>query len=72
MSEYLNPGVYVEEIDAGPKPIEGVSTSTAGESEVTAIGQLPVNRNWLPAFPSLCGSLADSCRLTNSPITNGR
>jgi uncharacterized protein len=30
MPEYLAPGVYVEEIEAGPKPIEGVSTSTAG------------------------------------------
>ena len=30
MSEYLSPGVYVEEIETGGKPIEGVSTSTAG------------------------------------------
>jgi len=30
MAEYLAPGVYVEEIDTGAKPIEGVSTSTAG------------------------------------------
>jgi phage tail sheath protein FI len=29
MPEYLSPGVYVEEI-AGPRPIEGVGTSTAG------------------------------------------
>jgi phage tail sheath protein FI len=29
MPEYLSPGVYVEEIDRGPKPIEGVGTSTA-------------------------------------------
>ncbi|NEP84467.1 MAG: hypothetical protein F6K39_43960, partial [Okeania sp. SIO3B3] len=29
MPEYLSPGVYVEEIDSGPKPIEGVSTSVA-------------------------------------------
>jgi len=29
MPEYLSPGVYVEEI-AGPRAIEGVSTSTAG------------------------------------------
>jgi len=29
MPEYLSPGVYVEEVDAGPKPIEGVATSTA-------------------------------------------
>lgn len=30
MPEYLAPGVYVEEISTGPKPIEGVSTSTTG------------------------------------------
>lgn len=36
MPEYLSPGVYVEEIERGPKPIEGVATSTAafvGETE---------------------------------------
>jgi Bacteriophage tail sheath protein len=36
MPEYLHPGVYIEEIERGPKPIEGVSTSTAaflGETE---------------------------------------
>src|SRR5688572_24200761 len=38
MPEYLSPGVYVEEIDAGPKPIEGVSTSTAGAVGVTRLG----------------------------------
>jgi uncharacterized protein len=38
MPEYLSPGVYVEEIDAGPKPIEGVSTSTAGAVGVTERG----------------------------------
>ena len=38
MAEYLSPGVYVEEIDAGPKPIEGVSTSTAGVVGVTERG----------------------------------
>ncbi|CAN7806116.1 phage tail sheath subtilisin-like domain-containing protein [Paraburkholderia hospita] len=30
MPEYLAPGVYTEEVGAGPRPIEGVSTSTAG------------------------------------------
>ena len=29
MPEYLAPGVFVEEIDTGNKPIEGVSTSVA-------------------------------------------
>src|SRR5262249_44978292 len=36
MSEYLHPGVYIEEIERGPRPIEGVATSTAaflGETE---------------------------------------
>lgn len=41
MPEYLAPGVYVEEIDRGSKPIEGVSTSTAGMVGVTERG--PVN-----------------------------
>jgi phage tail sheath protein FI len=30
MPEYLAPGVYIEEVEIGAKPIEGVSTSTAG------------------------------------------
>jgi hypothetical protein len=38
MPEYLSPGVYVEEIDAGPRPIAGVSTSTAGMVGVTVRG----------------------------------
>ncbi|GHH66696.1 hypothetical protein GCM10017673_12670 [Streptosporangium violaceochromogenes] len=38
MPEYLSPGVYVEEVDAGPRPIAGVSTSTAGMVGVTLRG----------------------------------
>jgi phage tail sheath protein FI len=30
MPEYLTPGVYMEEFEIGARPIEGVSTSTAG------------------------------------------
>jgi len=41
MPEYLAPGVYVEEVDTGNKPIEGVSTSTAGMVGMTERG--PVN-----------------------------
>jgi phage tail sheath protein FI len=29
MPEYLSPGVYVEEVNSGPRPIEGVGTTTA-------------------------------------------
>lgn len=41
MPEYLAPGVYVEEVSMGSKPIEGVSTSTAGLVGVAERG--PVN-----------------------------
>jgi len=38
MPEYLSPGVYVEEVNTGSKPIEGVSTSTVGMVGVTERG----------------------------------
>src|SRR3954452_10140213 len=38
MPEYLAPGVYMEEVAAGPVPIEGVSTSTAGLVGLTERG----------------------------------
>lgn len=42
MPEYLSPAVYVEEIDTGSKPIEGVSTSTAGMVGMTERGPVDV------------------------------
>jgi phage tail sheath protein FI len=41
MPSYLHPGVYIEEIPSGSKPIEGVSTSTTGFVGATFRG--PVN-----------------------------
>src|SRR5215213_9962547 len=38
MPEYLSPGVYIEELDAGPRPIAAVSTSTTGMVGVTVRG----------------------------------
>jgi len=55
MPEYLSPGVYVEEVDAGPKPIEGVSTSITGAVGVTAFG--PTSGK-----PQLVTSFADFTR----------
>lgn len=40
MPEYLAPGVYIEEFELGPRPIEGVGTSTAGFLGVTERGPL--------------------------------
>ncbi len=50
MPEYLAPGVYVEEIEMGAKPIEGVSTSTAGFLGPTERG---------PTSPRLVTNFAD-------------
>ena len=49
MPEYLSPGVYVEEVSSGAKPIEGVSTSTAGFFGPTQRGPMAVKlvTSWL-------------------------
>jgi uncharacterized protein len=47
MPEYLSPGVYVEELQTGPRPIEGVGTSTTGMVGPTERG---------PEAPTLVGS----------------
>ncbi len=52
MPEYLSPGVYVEEVDTGSKPIEGVSTSTVGMVGVTGKGRTD-------GLPQLVTSFAD-------------
>jgi phage tail sheath protein FI len=49
MPEYLSPGVYVEEVPSGIKPIEGVGTSTGafiGIAERGVIGQPKLITNW--------------------------
>ena len=46
---YLTPGVYVEEVDKGSKPIEGVGTAVAaflGVAEKGPIGQATMIANW--------------------------
>jgi len=57
MPEYLSPGVYVEEIEIGAKPIAGVSTSTAGFLGETERG---------PTTPRLVTSWLDYQRVFGS------
>ena len=38
MGNYQSPGVYVEEVELGAKPIEGVATNVAGTVGVTVRG----------------------------------
>ena len=55
MPEYLSPGVYVEEFDSGPTPMQGVSTSVVGFIGLAEKG--PVIGN-----PVLITSVADFSR----------
>lgn len=63
MPEYLSPGVYVEEIEIGAKPIEGVSTSTAGFLGETERG---------PTTPQLVTSWLQFQRLYGSYLPGSR
>ena len=54
MPEYRAPGVYIEELQIGAKPIEGVSTSIAGFLGATERG---------PENPTLVTSLIDYTRI---------
>ena len=62
MPEYLAPGVYVEEIDTGNKPIEGVATSTVGFLGLTERG---------PVTPLLVTSFSEFTRMYGRYISNG-
>ena len=64
MPEYLSPGVYVEEIDRGARPIEGVGTATAAFVGFAPAG--PPNRptlvtNW-SQYVETFGSLEEGGR----------
>ncbi|OBF33700.1 hypothetical protein A5724_19310 [Mycobacterium sp. ACS1612] len=63
MPEYLAPGVYVEEVDTGAKPIEGVSTSTCAMVGVAERG--PVN------VPILVTSVGEYVRLYGGQLRAG-
>lgn len=60
MPEYLAPAVYVEEVDTGSKPIEGVSTSTSGMVGVTERGPVDV--------PILVTSTGEYRRVFGEPL----
>jgi phage tail sheath protein FI len=63
MPEYLTPGVFIEEIERGPRPIEGVPTSTAAFLGETERG---------PLRPRLVTSYNDYRRWFGGPFRDGR
>ena len=65
MPEYKTPGVYVEEVDRGSKPIEGVSTSTAGFLGATERGRTaPQLVTSFPDFRRKYGGFIESSYLS--------
>jgi phage tail sheath protein FI len=62
MSQYLSPGVYVEEKSSGVKPIEGVGTSTGafvGIAEKGPIGKAELIANWTQFVNKFGGYITD-------------
>lgn len=66
--EYLSPGVYVEEVDKGAKPIEGAGTSVAafvGFAEQGPVNQPTFIPNWTE-FVGTFGGFIKGAYLANS------
>ena len=70
MSSYLHPGVYVEEIPSGSKPIEGVGTSTAafvGYTTKGPIGEPELILKW-DDYDSQYGGIRDTGTTEGDPM----
>ncbi len=71
MPTYLHPGVYVEEIPSGSKPIEGVGTSTAAFVGYTAkgpVGEPTLIFKW-ESYEEIFGGIRDTGKqVTGDPM----
>lgn len=63
MPQYRTPGVYIEEVPSGPRPVDGAATAIAAMVGITARG--PVNT------PVAVRSLADFTRRFGGPLAPG-
>jgi phage tail sheath protein FI len=67
-TSYLSPGVYVEEVDRGTKPIEAVGTNTVGflgESMMGPVNQAVLITNW-SQFVKTFGDFTQSTHLAHA------
>ena len=63
MPTYLSPGVYVEEVEAGARPIEGVGTAVAAFVGFAAKGEYntaTLVSNWAQ-YTEKFGDFAEGC-----------
>ena len=68
MPQYLSPGVYVEEVEAGSRPIEGVGTAVAAFVGIAASGPLhepTLVSNWTQ-FTKIFGEFVEGSYLAHS------
>jgi len=68
MPTYLTPGVYIEEVDRGTKPIEGVGTAVAaflGIAEKGPVGRATMIANWTQ-FTSVFGGFIPGAYLAHA------
>src|SRR3979411_3429757 len=68
MPNYLSPGVYVEEVEAGSRPIEGVGTATAafvGLAEKGPVNSPTLVTNW-SQFSQTFGGFLEGSYLAHS------
>jgi hypothetical protein len=68
MPQYLSPGVYVEEVDAGSRPIEGVGTAIAAFVGIAAAGpthEPTLVSNWTQ-FTNTFGDFVEGSYLAHS------
>src|SRR5688572_18716483 len=67
-TSYLSPGVYVEEVDRGTKPIEAVGTNTVGflgESTMGPVNQAVLITNW-SQYTKTFGDFTQSTHLAHA------
>ena len=73
MPEYLAPGVYIEEIEARTKPIEGVATSTAAFLGATERGpvqpRLVTSYTRVPSHFRRSSIRANTCPIRSMPFS---
>ena len=68
MPTYLSPGVYVEEVPAGSRPIEGVGTSVAafvGLAEKGPVNEPTLVSNWTQ-FSDAFGDFVENSYLAHA------
>jgi uncharacterized protein len=68
MPQYLSPGVYVEEVDSGSRPIEGVGTAVAAFVGIAASGPLhepTLVSNWTQ-FTNVFGDFVEGSYLAHA------